>query len=252
MNFLIKTQDGDNVWKKHFSGEVLKEAQKYFNVGLVDDFKSSKSHASAVVADYNVFIDFNDSQKISMYCDCRSRQCIHQAATLYYLDNHCENDYSDLIKSLTHDELADFLSAELLQNPELANNLKLYKNMGADEEFLKNKLEKSYRSYVKVIDFISVDLEKLKIMGQIDLLLKLLKGTVEYLYELSDIGMYDEYDIVMDKIGNMINSLIDLNYIPQVSKFLADFILHSEDETVSDYFAYLYSRFADAEELFDE
>ena len=85
-------------------------------------------------------------------------------------------------------------------------------------------------SYVKVIDFISVDLEKLKTTGQIDLLLKLLKGTVEYLHELSDTGMYDEYEIIMDKIGDLINSLIDLEYTQQVSKFLAYFIINSEDE----------------------
>lgn len=124
--------------------------------------------------------------------------------------------------------------------------------MEADGEFLKNKLEKSYSSYVKIIEFIKVDLEKLKTAGQIDLLLKLLKGCVEYLYELSDIGMYDEYDIVMGKIGELINSLIDSGYVNHVSKFLAYFIINSEDETVSDYFAYIYSRFGDAEELFEE
>lgn len=67
--------------KNHFSDKVINEAQKYFKEGLVDDFKSSKSHVSACVGDYNVIIEFKDLQIISMYCDCRQRHCIHQAAT---------------------------------------------------------------------------------------------------------------------------------------------------------------------------
>ena len=71
------------MWRKHFTSEVLKKAQKYFEAGLVDDFKSSKSHVSAVVGEYNVCIDFKDSQIISMYCDCRQRNCIHRQP--YYI-----------------------------------------------------------------------------------------------------------------------------------------------------------------------
>ena len=130
--------------------------------------------------------------------------------------------------------------------------LELYKNADVDSAFYKKKLRQCFTSYVKVINFINVDLKNLKRCGHIDLLLELLGCIVGYLDELNDIGMYDEYEVICDLIGDMINGLIDSGYAGQVSGFLAHFILNSEDEGICDYFGYLYSRIGDPEELFDD
>ena len=237
------------MWKNKFSKKILEKSLEYYKESLVNDFKYTKTNIEACVNDYNVNITLKDSKINDLYCDCRCKYCIHQAAVLYYFDNH--KDYSNLASLFTYEELVDFLNKELPNNPELENNLKIYKNLDVDEEYFKNKLNKSFTSYVKVINFINTDLEKLKTIGQIDLLLELLKSIVTYLDELNDIGMYDEYDIILDKIGELLNNLINFGYVEQVLSFLEYHILNSKDETICDYFGYIYSQFGDVEELFE-
>ena len=240
------------MWKKHFTLANLKRGNEIFKADLIKDFEYENNMVEAVVDSCRVRIKMNDSKIISMKCDCSNNACIHEAAALYYFDSLQNSEYSEFLSSFTHDELIDFLKIELSKNTELLNRLKLYKNGDVIPQYYKNKFKKTLKSYDCVINFVRFDLNKLKLAGQIDLLLELLGHCVSYLEVLNDEGMYDEYDILMDEIGNLINDLINLNYISQVSEFLGYFILNSDDFTITDYFSYLYSQFGDPDELFDE
>ena len=239
------------MWKKRFSSDVLSEAHEYCSKGFVDDFHYINGKVSAVVGNFNVFISFKDDDIDSMYCDCRCGCCRHIAAVLYYLDSYPQKDYSVLVSSCSYDELVEFLNNELPNSPELLNSLAMYKNGDADSEYYQAKFLKCCSSYVKVINFISTDLEKLKATGQIDLILTLMKCIVEYVYELNDGGMYDEYDIILAICGHFLCDLINMGWQDEVLNFLAHYILNSEDETVADYFSYIYSHFRNPEELFE-
>lgn len=248
-----------NDWKANFSDVILGRGLEYCESNAVRTYTCSSSHISAQVAGskmYNVSIYFENMEISSMYCDCPYEgNCKHIAATLYYLDNHQDlmnhEDYSDLISSLTYDELVEFLYEELPKNPDLANKLKLLKNHEADSRGFHDKLENCFNSPVRVIDFMNEDLQNLKNAKQINLLLSLLKRIVDYLAELNYYGQYDAYDDVLDTVESVINNLLDLGYEKQTCDFLEEFILNSEDECVLDVFTDTYSRYRSVEELFD-
>ena len=246
-------------WKANFSDVILGRGLEYCESNAVRTYTCSGSHISAQVAGskmYNVSIYFENMEISSMHCDCPYEgNCKHIAATLYYLDNHQDlmnhEDYSDLISSLTYDELVEFLYEELPKNPDLANKLKLLKNHEADSRWFHDKLENCFNSPVRVIDFMNEDLQNLKNAKQINLLFSLLKRIVDYLAELNYYGQYDAYDDVLDTVESVINNLLDLGYEKQTCDFLEEFILNSEDECVLDIFTDTYSRYRSVEELFD-
>ena len=248
-----------NNWKANFSQTILERGLDYYESNAVRTYTCSGSHISAQVAGskmYNVSIYFENMEISSMHCDCPYEgNCKHIAATLYYLDNHQDlmnhEDYSDLISSLTYDELVEFLYEELPKNPDLANKLKLLKNHEADSRWFHDKLENCFNSPVRVIDFMNEDLQNLKNAKQINLLFSLLKRIVDYLAELNYYGQYDAYDDVLDTVESVINNLLYLGYEKQTCDFLEEFILNSEDECVLDIFTDTYSRYRSVEELFD-
>lgn len=105
-------------WKRYFDGKILSRGLDYYNSNAVRVISSSSSNVDAQVAGsivYDVRINFDDSNISSMYCSCPYEgYCKHLAATLYYIDEHkellTESDYMDLLVSLTHAEIIEFLS----------------------------------------------------------------------------------------------------------------------------------------------
>ena len=239
------------MWKKHFTVADLKIGHKYFKADLINNFKYENNKIITNVDNYLVSIEINDSKIISMECECSKKACIHEVAALYYFDSLQNSEYLEFLLSFTHAELIDFLKIELSKNEELLNSMKLYKNADVSPQYYRDKLKSALLSYDKVIDFVEFDLNKLKLAGEINLLLELLDECVRYIDVLSEEHMYDEYDSLIEEIGNLLNSLIDMNYISQTAEFLEYFILNSDDFTLSDYFSWIYERIGNPEELFD-
>ncbi len=242
------------MWKNHFQEIILERGENYYKSDRVIEFNHDGDHIDAKVLGYepyNVRINFKNNEIDSMYCDCRySANCKHQAAVLYYLEDHPQiirEDYGSLISAFTHGELVEFLSCELPKNPELANRMRLLKNFDVDPEYYVDKLYKSFESPVQVINFMDKDIMKLK---DIELTLKLTGMIINYLDDLNDRGMYDAYDDVFEKIENLINHVLDLGYTDKVCDLLAHYIVSSDDDGLCDVFAGIYSRFRDVDGLF--
>ena len=246
-------------WEKYFTRIILERGLDYYNSNAVRMYTYSNSHVDAQVAGRNIYdvrINFKDSKITSMYCNCPYEgNCKHLAATLYYIDDHLELlnqiDYRDLLLSLTHIELMEFLSKELSRNPDLVNKLKLFKNC-PDSQYYEIKLQNCYDDSFKVLKFIDDDLNDLKQANQIDLILKLSKSIVKYSEKIVLYGQYDVFDEIIVKIDDLMNQLANAGFENQVCDFLEECILNSDDESVLDLFTDTYSRYRSVEKLFDE
>ena len=249
-------------WRKHFGSAILERGYNYFKSNAVRIYTHSNDCVEAKVAGtriYDLRINFKDSQIQSMYCNCPyGGNCKHLAATLYYIDDHpelleCSDEHLDILSSLSHAELIEFLAAELPKNPDLLNRLKLFKNDDINQDYYKNKLKDSFDDSFNVLNFIEEELNDLKDAGQIDLVLTLSKCIVRYCEEeLMYYGQYDAFEDIILKIDDLTNCLINDGFEDEVCDFLADCILNCDDESILDLFTDTYSRFRSVEELFDE
>ena len=249
-------------WQKHFESKILNRGYDYYKSNAVRIYNHSNESVEAQVAGtsiYNLKINFKDSQIKSMYCNCPyGGNCKHLAAALYYIDDHPElfektDEHLEILSSLSHAELYEFLSKELPKNPDLLNKLKLYKNMDVDIEYYQNKLKNCFDDSYKVIKFIDDDIHDLKDARQIDLILTFFRYIITYgEEELCYYSKYDDFDEIIDKIDDLINQLADEGFEDEVCDFLADYILNSDNFSISEIFTDTYSRFRSVEELFDK
>ena len=237
-------------WQNYFTDITLERGFNYYKEGRVKITSQSSSKVKAHVIGnhiYNVIINLEAKE---CYCDCRfGSRCKHLAATFYYLDGHpkSNNDYSDLLNNFSYEELVTFLEAELPQNPELLDKLNTFKKQDMYDEYYVNKLNKSFKSPVNVIDFIN---DELMNINNIDLKLSLMNNIIDYLDDLNNEGMYDSYDNVFEKLGNLIEKLL-IDHQDKVCEFLAYHIINSKDESIQYYFIDLYEDYDDADALFD-
>ena len=242
-----------NTWMNHFSDTILKRGLNYYHSNAVKIIQASSSSVDAEVTGstvYNVRINLKTQ---SMYCNCPyNGNCKHLAATLYYIEDHpdilTDKNYDNLLLSLTYDELVEFLSTEISRNSDLAEKLKMFK-LGPNPDYYQNKLKDSFSETFKVFKFIDDDLYDLKEQKDIDLILVLLKTIVEYAEFLDLEGQYDDYEVLLDKIEDLVNQLIADGFKNQVCEFLAEFILNSKDECICDLFEYIYSKYRNTDEL---
>ena len=98
---MINVLQGDHMakyinsnWKEWFSPLILARGLDYFKNGAVVECEIENGYCNAVVSggsDYDVEIEFEDGEVISMDCTCPYAEgfdsCKHEAAVLYYLDS---------------------------------------------------------------------------------------------------------------------------------------------------------------------
>lgn len=136
-------------WKSRFGNQILDRGLDYYTDSRVRITRFSPSYVEAYIYGtraYEVLITFKDSRIISMFCDCPYCQnhglCKHLAATLYYLEENPDlikpADYSDLLNSLSREELIEFLNSTLQADSELVAKLRLFTNNDVDENFYIN------------------------------------------------------------------------------------------------------------------
>lgn len=91
-------------WQSKFQERILVRGYNYYLSGAVEDLKVYDDHIESIVEgteEYEVVIDIENDEVISMYCSCPYAQdghlCKHMAATLYeYTQEECEaEEYQD-------------------------------------------------------------------------------------------------------------------------------------------------------------
>ena len=237
-------------WQDYFTDPILERGRNYYKNGRVTitSRTSFKIRASVIgYQKYNVSINLETKE---CYCDCRyGGKCKHLAATFYYLDDNPQSDkvYSNLLASFSYEELTAFLEEELPQNPELLNKLELFKKQDMNDEYYKNRLTESFKSPVRVIDFINDELMNL---NNTELKLELMNSIIKYLDYLNYEGMYDAYEDVFENIVKLIEKLL-ITHEDETCEFLKYHILNSEDEGIIDYFGGIYDDYRNVDDLFE-
>ena len=228
-------------WKDYFQKHILERGLDYYNSNAVRIYLHDSDHVEAQVAGskiYNIAIYFSDSQITDMYCECPYFEdydyCKHLSATLFYIDDHPEmlkenEDYSELISSLSHAEIMEFLSMELLKNQDLANKLKMFKTGEVDEEFYENKLIASLDSSFEILKFMNGEIQDLISKNQYNLIFKLLRIIIDHINEELKYGDFPLIVEIIDKIDSIIIQLRDCASTDDITDFL-DYAISSSDD----------------------
>lgn len=249
-------------WKRNFTGQVLSRGSDYYEDNLVRIKSISAKRVEAQVSgsrEYNVVINFNNSNISSMFCDCPYFEscdyCKHQAATLYFIENHMDLikpvEYSDLLNSFTRSELIEFLDDELKDNPELVNKLKLYKNDDVDEEYYINRLEIALNNTQDILKFMDNEIQNLIKSNNFTLMFKLLTIIIDSINENSQFGYMPSFELVIYKIDEVVSKVRNTASIDEISDFLIYAINSSSNYLIEDELTDCLSRNGDIDRLFD-
>ncbi|MDO5859877.1 SWIM zinc finger domain-containing protein [Methanobrevibacter sp.] len=250
-------------WKGYFEDKILFRGEDYFESNAVRIMESSPTHIDAQVAGsriYNVRINMNEVNITSMYCDCPYFQgydyCKHLAATLYYLDEHPEltekKDYTELLSSLSKDELVRFLADEISDNPYLAIKLELFKNNSADEEYFINRLNGCLDDSFEVLKFLDSDVQNLIAKGQFELMFKLLTIIIDNINGNLAYWNFSSVEDVVNKIDSVVSQVRNDADIDDISDFLEHAISTTDNLVIEDILMDCMSRNGDMDRLFDE
>lgn len=247
-------------WKDYFEKHILERGLEYYNINAVRIYQYDSERIEAQVAGsriYNVVINFSDSDITSMYCDCPYFEgydyCKHLAATLYYIDDHPElldeEDYTELLSSLSYLDLFEFLSKELPKNRDLANKLKLFKSDEIDEEFYMDKLIGSLPNSFEILKFMDREINDLISQNQFNLVFKLLREIIDHINSELEYGEFPFMVEIISKIDFIITQIRDDVPIEFISDFLEYAISSSDDYYILDRLTDCMSRNGDIERL---
>ncbi|GEO64375.1 SWIM zinc finger family protein [Companilactobacillus nantensis] len=110
-------------WENLFQPQILERGYDYFDQGLVEDFKQTKTKITAKVFGsevYDVKIKLRNGEIADASCDCPYAQdgkyCKHMVAVLVFTDNSSEAQGSAadvLVEKASNKQVRDFLSAVL-------------------------------------------------------------------------------------------------------------------------------------------
>ena len=247
-------------WENYFSNVILERGYDYFEMNTVEIINASNKSIDAKVIGsdaYDVRISFKNREIKSMYCSCPYYDyCKHQAAVLYYADNHPEifpkNDGIDkLVKNVSLKDLREFLIEELANDNDLLNRFKVFTDSATDEAFYEKKLTYCFSKPVNVIRFIDEDMSFLIKNGNFELVLKLSGMIVDYLKEIYHCD-YDAFIDILYKLDSIMICLFNRNYEKPVLDFLENIILNNDNIEILDMLTDTYSRIGDVEKLFEE
>ena len=236
-------------WELYFKNIILERGYDYYQMNAVEIINASNRSIDAKVIGsdaYDVRINFKNREIKSMYCSCPYYDyCKHQAAVLYYADNHPEifpknDDIDKLVKNVSLKDLREFLIEELANDKDLLNRFKVFTDSAADEDFYEKRLTYSFSKPVNVIRFIDEDMSFLIKNGNFDTVLKLSGLIVDYLKEI----YHCEHDAFID--------IFNRNYEKPVLDFLENIILTNDNIEILDMLTDTYSRIGDIEKLFND
>ena len=245
-------------WENYFSNVILERGYDYFEMNTVEIINASNKSIDAKVIGsdaYDVRINFKNREIKSMYCSCPYYDnCKHQAAVLYYADNHPEifpknDDIDKLVKNVSLKDLREFLIEELANDKDLLNRFKVFTDSATDEDFYEKKLTYCFSKPVNVIRFIDEDMSFLIKNGNFDTVLKLSRLIVDYLKEIYHCD-YDAFIDILYKLDSIMIYLFNRNYEKPVLDFLGNIILTNDNIEILDMLTDTYSRIGDVEKLF--
>ena len=191
-------------WKNRFSNSVLEKSRNYLR-----NIRTIKEDAPLITATlktskiFKVSIIVDGDYLVSMDCSCSSNSnCIHEAALLYYIDEHIddfksinlyEQDLKKLVYSVDENSIRKFLLNQMSQDDNLKARFNDEYRAGKliDKEFYFDKLDhilssaeigdfyihESYNLDIvgnPLYDFMDEDVSKLIILEEDDLACELL------------------------------------------------------------------------------
>ena len=201
-------------WENQFSRTYLERAKRFEVVDVKNDSKMLTAGIKGKKFKVGVHIKYGSPT--SFFCSCSRRgHCEHEAAVLYYIENHPElftkpDKSEEILNKIDVDNLKSFVLNELRTNETFKEKF-LTEFVGkdfVDEDYYFNRLDSiTTRGYIhgfydfakiggQLCDFIEDDLEDLLNRGYFELSCKLL-------IELSDILSseyveedFEHYDVV--------------------------------------------------------
>ena len=247
-------------WELYFKNIILERGYDYYQMNAVEIINASNRSIDAKVIGsdaYDVRINFKNRKIKSMYCSCPYYDnCKHQAAVLYYADNHPEifpknEDIDKLVKNVSLKDLREFLIEELANDKDLLNRFKVFTDSATDEDFYEKKLTYCFSKPVNVIRFIDEDMSFLIKNRNFNLVLKLSGLIVDYLKEIYHCE-YDAFIDILYKLDSIMIYLFNRNYEKPVLDFLGNIILTNDNIEILDMLTDTYSRIGDVEKLFND
>lgn len=249
-------------WASNFDSQILSRGLDYYSANRVKITGFSQSVIEAQVDGsrvYDVLITFKDSTITSMFCDCPYYQghglCKHLAAVLYYIEENPDlikpDNYSDLLNSLSKEELVEFLDSELQSNPELIAKLKLFKNNEADEDFYITKLKHCLNNTKDILKFMDFEITDLITNNQFTLMFKLLTIIIDNVNEQLEYGYYPSYEDIIYKIDDIVSKVRNTASTDDITDFLMNALESSDDYYIDDILTDCMSRNGDMQRLID-
>lgn len=249
-------------WKSRFGNQILDRGLDYYTDSRVRITRFSPSYVEAYIYGtraYEVLITFKDSRIISMFCDCPYCQnhglCKHLAATLYYLEENPDlikpADYSDLLNSLSKEELIEFLNSTLQTDSELVAKLRLFTNNDVDENFYINKLNHCLNNTRDVLRFMDSEIIDLINNNQFTLMFKLLTMIIDNVNKELEYGYVPSYEDIIYKIDDIVSKVRNTASIDDITDFLIYAIESSDDYFIDDELTDSLSRNGDMQCLID-
>lgn len=161
-------------WENLFEPQILKRGYDYFDQGLVENFKETKTKITAKVLGsetYDVKIKLKNSEIVGITCTCPYAQdgkyCKHMVAVLAFGTNSTENQDNtavELVKQASNEQVRDFLTAvlksdahlkdlfQLIVFPQVDNDLVYYKKQ-INDIIAKNTNRQGVISYYEADSF---------------------------------------------------------------------------------------------------
>lgn len=116
-------------WGGLFAPQILERGYDYFEEGLVEGFKKTKTKITAKVwgsEEYDVSIKIKNDTVVGAECDCPyavdGKYCKHMAAVLYFNEEHQQEDdpsVNELVSKASEKDVRDFLTKVLKNDTRL-------------------------------------------------------------------------------------------------------------------------------------
>ncbi|MFC6201127.1 SWIM zinc finger domain-containing protein [Lactiplantibacillus nangangensis] len=162
-------------WQSLFQPQILARGVDYYQRGLVTEFKSTGDGVEATVEGsqlYDVAITFRHDKIQHALCDCpyaaEGNYCKHMAAVLLYNDKpftapkitQQTQQVATLVAQATEQQVRDFLTTLLQQDPQLTSQFKLMvtKTLSeTDQRVYEDELDSIFDDYLDQDDFIDYE-----------------------------------------------------------------------------------------------
>lgn len=176
------------------------------------------------------------------------------AATLYYFEENPDlikpADYSDLLNSLSREELIEFLNSTLQTDSELVAKLRLFTNNDVDENFYINKLNHCLNNTRDVLRFMDSEIIDLINNDQFTLMFKLLM-IIDNVNKELEYGYVPSYEGIIYKIDDIVSKVRNTASIDDITDFLIHAIESNDDYFIDDELTDSLSRNGDMQRLID-